>query len=140
MIIKCKKYISSGSKKELNESCWITQNKEYVVLSLTICRIQGVSAWIKTDDNIMGFPDLDGFEVVSQYIPSNWKPSIDSLGRYSLEPKRWEGDFYDNFYNGDPETWDIFVEEATIIYNEHGLSFPPTGYYSQESYDIRPNK
>lgn len=108
----------------MDSSFWVTKGKEYVVLSQGVRPKYGVGVWIIADDNSTVGADLDGFEVISQYIPSNWQPHMNAFGWYTLKPNRWRGEFDENFYDGDPEAVQVFSEEATIIYREHGLDLP----------------
>ena len=124
MLIKCHRIISPATKEDLGEkSPWLQKNKEYVVLALNISNKFGIQACIQTEHhNEPACFDLDGFEVVSQHLPSNWitqVKEVDDQTIIEMLPKNWayQG-FFEELENENLDSIAIFNKEAELIYNE----------------------
>ncbi len=74
MRVKCCRIISHTTKEDLGEqSPWLKKGKEYLVLAMAWSSKFGMQIYIQTEQyNEPRFIDLDGFEIVSQKIPSTW--------------------------------------------------------------------
>jgi hypothetical protein len=125
MIVKCRRLISYMTKEELDFCSWLTLDKEYVVLELEVDPKSGINIIIHTDDdNEPGRTYLDGFEIVSQHMPSNWAPKMDENGIYYLMPKSWMyEEFFEEVEDEKPHAVELFKKEATIIYQEEGWEY-----------------
>jgi hypothetical protein len=125
MIIKCVKFVSETTKKELSSSPWLTINKKYVVLTVKVKPSKGISVIIYSDHyGEPIFSSLDGFEIISQHIPSNWAPKMDENGIYYLMPKSWMyEEFFEEVEDEKPHAVELFKKEATIIYQEEGWEY-----------------
>jgi len=127
MRVKCNKLISYTTKEDLGDkSPWVKKNKEYVVLAMTWGDKSGMDVFIQSeDDNEPIFMHLDGFEIVSQKMPSNWitvmKKVYDETFVLML-PERWNYEmFTEDLEDQKPEAIAIFREEAIKIYREEGV-------------------
>lgn len=124
MIIKCNKIISPVTKEDLGEkSPWLTKGKEYVVLALNISSKCGIEACIQTDHyNEPRYITLNGFEIVSQKIPSAWITISKDIGEekfIEMLPKSWAYDgFFEELENENLDSIAIFNKEVELIYNE----------------------
>jgi hypothetical protein len=121
MKIKCLNIYNQHTKQYQQESPWLTIGKEYVVLEITISAKKG-SLYRLVGDNENKMPGLYEslqFEIVSDFIPSNWKISISNMTLVVLGPKEWrKNEFWDRCYDQDLQALEIYKREARIIYEE----------------------
>jgi hypothetical protein len=82
MIVKCNKIISFVTKENLGDkSPWLVKGNEYVILALDWSSKGGIEAYIQTEHyKEPRFISLNGFEFISQTIPSSWVTKIQDLG------------------------------------------------------------
>ena len=128
MLVKCNKIISPTTKKDLGDSSpWLKRDSEYIVLSMSWSSKFGIQILIQSEHyNEPCFVNLDGFEIISQKIPTTWitttEESDDEL-IFMMMPKSWS--MYENFFedveNEVREAVLLFNKEAVLIYNEENL-------------------
>ena len=126
MIIKCKKIISQTTKKELKNSPWLKLEREYVVLSCVIGPREGISIYIKTEHHDEpSFLSMDGFEMISQKIPSNWITTVEeSYDRkvITMLPASWNYEsFFEDIEDQKPKAIALYNQEVDKIYKEAGI-------------------
>jgi hypothetical protein len=124
MLIKCNKIISPVTKEDLgHKSPWLTKGREYVVLALNFSSKSGIEVCIQTDHyNEPRYIALDGFEILSQCIPSNWVTFTKNIGNETfvdMLPQSWSYDgFFDELEDQNKTAIDVFNIEADIIYHQ----------------------
>ncbi len=125
MLVKVRKIISQTTKEQLNHSPWIQLDKEYLVLALFVVPNYGISVYIQTEnDHQPRFFLLDGIEMVSQHLPSNWKMFITSGNIVKLIPEPWNYEtFFEDLEDGDLKAVALFNQEAEKIYEEENWVF-----------------
>ena len=127
MKVKCRKIISPISKEDLGEqSSWLKRNNEYVVLALAINSKFGMEIYIQTEHhNEPAAFSIEGFEIISQLIPSNWAMISKNVGDESFVkyiPKSWDyEEFFEEIADEKPIALDLFHQEARKIYAEEGI-------------------
>jgi hypothetical protein len=128
MLIKCNKIISHVTKKDLGDaSPWLKKGKEYIVLALNISGKGGIEVCIQTEHyNEPYFILLNGFEILSQQIPSSWITIIKDIYDekiITMLPKSWAyDDFFIDLEDEKPEALILFNQEAELIYREQLIS------------------
>ena len=100
MIVLCNKIISPATSKDLgSSSTWLTREKEYLVLSVSLSANSGLNIYIQTDHHDEpSFFCMDGFEIVSQKIPSSWITTVEEVkGKkvITMLPENWN---YETFF------------------------------------------
>ena len=122
MKVRCKKIINEHTQKEQANSPWLTIGKEYVVLMMEVYPIK--TLYLLVDDSSNQAPalhDAKQFELISHFIPSNWMINPGDLEVVTLGPKVWqEPTFWEDCYDHDPKTLEIYKREARIIFEEEG--------------------
>lgn len=105
----------------IENSDFLTIDKEYVVLSLSI-RKKAKTIYLISDDGEPGYFDLRQFEIISNYLPSNWiveyREDFDVL---ELLPESWVKDetFWDKFIDEKSQNAiELFEKEKKLIYEE----------------------
>lgn len=103
MIVKFK-----GTKKP--HTGWLVQDKLYVVLGLQFSfEESNPKVCIKSEDNDTPIiVDIDEFEIAHSNIQENWVFISHQNGFFSLRPKEFTGDFWDDFHDADPHAEEIF--------------------------------
>ena len=144
MKIRCKKTDDDrilGSNEIIRV---LTAGKEYVVLCMTISK-DGVRLRIETDNGVLRMFPAAWFEMLTNYIPSNWEarsiPKIQNDESYFIRfaPKKWNdvvyedgSGFFDQIVDGpdpleeyrDHPEWgtssivELYLQERDIIYRE----------------------
>ncbi|HEV2523810.1 MAG TPA: hypothetical protein VGU44_01590 [Gammaproteobacteria bacterium] len=124
MKVRCKKFLSEDrEKKELDSRTGLTKGKEYIVLGISFSE-HNRRIYMQDDDEdeLPGYFDIRQFDIISNYIPSNWiveySENFDTLGFY---PKSWveAKNFWDRFIDDDdPEMIALFEKEKALIYRE----------------------
>jgi len=142
MRVKCTKILNSNKELDLElEDQYLKVGNEYIVLVVYFTK-DGVSYQIESEHDKEPFiPDADQFEILSNYIPSNWEIQVKNYedGTYYLKlaPKAWnEADFdfweditnisgpFDKYRyspympNHVPREVTLFLQERDIIYRE----------------------
>jgi hypothetical protein len=101
-------------------SAWATLDSEYIVLAVQATPNRDVRLRIVGDDD--STPVLfesEMFMTVSNDIPSNWVASIGEDGDFDLAPQKWlRPDYWEDYFNGDPDAVSDFEEERTRILAE----------------------
>ena len=88
----------------------LTLGKDYLVLGVGLERKTYSNGTKKEpyvciqedDDDYPCLFELSFFEVVDPRVPDGWSFSRSEDGAYYLEPKEFEGDFWEKFHNGEP--------------------------------------
>jgi hypothetical protein len=125
--VKCNKIISHTTKEDLGEqSPWLKKGKEYLVLAMAWSSKFGMQIYIQTEEyNEPRFIDLDGFEIVSQKIPSSWITTTQQFGDQTLVfmfPKSWTSDsFFEEIDDEKSEAVKLFNKEVEQMYREEGI-------------------
>jgi hypothetical protein len=127
MRVKCNKIISRATKKDLGDkSPWLTKDKEYLVLAMSWSSKFGMDVCIQTEQyNEPAFIRLEGFEIVSQKIPSSWVTTTQQFGDQTLVymlPKSWNYEtFFEEIEDEKSEAVALFNKEVEQICREEGL-------------------
>lgn len=123
MKVRCRKIISSTTEEDLgNTSPWLSIDKEYIVLAIEVSLQSGISILIQTDHyNEPVFIALQGFEIMSQHIPSNWITHING-DIVAILPKSWlYNSFFEDLEDQEAKAMELFKKESELIYNEESL-------------------
>jgi len=121
MKVKCIKIYNSHRKKFEATSPWITIGKEYIVLEVSVNPGREIYYRLVGDnlDESPGLYDAIQFEVTSNKIPSTWKIRQSSNVELDLGPEPWQiRGFWEDCYNSDSKSLEIYRREARIIYEE----------------------
>lgn len=121
MKVKCLKIISATTHEDLGkDSPWLTIGKEYTVLSIAVTPRGGISIYFQSDDrNEPIFSTLLGFEVTSNYLPSNWSVKFNKHNEYYMMPASWMYDsFLEDLEDQEEKAMQLFEAEARVIYEE----------------------
>ena len=121
MKVKCIKIYNSHIKKFEETSPWITIGKEYIVLEISINPGSEIYYRLVGDnpDESPGLYDAIQFEVTSNKLPSTWRVEQMKSGDLYLSPLPWQiKGFWEDCYDLDPKSLEIYRREATIIYEE----------------------
>ena len=127
MRVKCNQVISPITKENLgDESPWLKKNKDYLVLAMSWSSKFGMQIYIQTEQcNEPSFIRLEGFEIISQEIPSSWVTITQQFGDQVLVhmlPKNWNYEtFFDEIENEKPEAVELFNKEVEQMYREERL-------------------
>ncbi|WP_342146126.1 hypothetical protein [Rickettsiella endosymbiont of Aleochara curtula] len=127
MIVKCNKIISFVTKEDLGDkSPWLAKGNEYVILALDWSNKGGIEAYIQTEHyKEPRFISLNGFEFISQTIPSSWVTKIQELGDekiVTMLPASWSHDgFFEDVENQKLKAIELFNKEIEQIYREEGM-------------------
>lgn len=127
MKVKCRKIISPTTKEDLGEqSSWLKRDNEYVVLAFSVSSKFGVEIYIQTEHhNEPAAFSLEGFEILSQTMPSNWIMNSKTLGDETIVtyiPKSWDyKEFFEEIADEMPIALGLFHKEAETIYAEEGI-------------------
>jgi len=124
MRIICRKVISTTTKEDLGDSSvWLKRGSEYIVLAILANPNLGILALIQSEHyNEPIFKSLDGFEIISQKIPSNWISYINESGTYYMLPAKWAyEDFWGELEDEMENAVNLFIEEARVTYREEGV-------------------
>jgi|688.fasta_scaffold592465_2 hypothetical protein len=126
MLIKCIKIISPVTKEDLGDkSPWLIKGKEYVVLALNISSKCGIIVCLQTEHyNEPAYFSLNGFEIISQYMPTNWitlTKQIDDETFIDILPQSWSyNGFFIDLEDENYQAIKLFNKEAELIYREEG--------------------
>ncbi len=125
MRVKCNKILSPDTKKDLgNESPWLKQDNEYIILAMNVSSKNGIEIYIQSEHyKEPFFVDLDGFEIVNQRMPKSWITVIQQKDNHiliSMLPKSWSSykNFFEDLEDENPEAVALFNKEAELIYQE----------------------
>ena len=120
MKVKCIKLLDAFGK-EVEFSHWLTINKVYDVMSISIEQSGEVSYRIVTYWRDGEWPDIGlhkacCFEIIDVRAPENWGISISLNGYIEIAPKKWlENGFMEKFYDHEPNVFLTFKEEYDFI-------------------------
>ena len=127
MRIKCNKIISPTTKEDLGDiSPWLKRGHEYTVLAMNWSSKFGMKVFIQSEHyNEPCFVDLEGFEILSQKIPSSWITTTREFGDQLLVtmlPKSWTAytNFFEELEDEKKEAVALFNEAVELIYREEG--------------------
>ncbi len=124
MIVKCNKIISPTTGEDLDEqSTWLIKDNEYLVLALSFSNNGGINIFIQTHHyDEPGFFSANGFEFVSQKIPSNWiniAYEYDEVITNFILPKSWSyGEFFDELEAQNTNAIALYNQEVKNMYIE----------------------
>jgi hypothetical protein len=120
MRVKCQQIINEHTQQQKNMSPWLTINKEYIVLAIIVYPTKNL--YLLVDDSTNQAPGLHNakqFEILSHSIPRNWVINPGDIEVMTIGPIAWqESTFWDNCYENDPLSLEIYKREAAIIYEE----------------------
>lgn len=93
----------------------LTLNKNYIVLSMYMSPndIYPEVTIRRDEDGVPVLFSLEFFDVIQSDIPDDWclfELSSEDKGYYSLEPKKFAGDFWDEYHDG--------VEKADKLFED----------------------
>lgn len=119
------KGIVNDTKKDLgSKSPWLTVGNEYIILAMNVSSKNGVEIYIQLEHyKEPFFVDLDGFEMISQSIPTSWVTIIEQREDQtliSMLPKSWSTNkrFFEDLEDEKAEAVALFNKEAELIYKE----------------------
>ena len=103
-------------KDKLPDSAWLTEGKEYVVLSIFIDqRKKLLFRLIGDDGRIPAIYDSQLFSIISSNIPQNWITKVEE-GYMELSPETWSRiGFWEEYFEGESTAKKIFEEEREKI-------------------------
>lgn len=123
MKVKCTRLLDSRGL-EVNTSPWLNLGQVYRVLSIFIAQVGRRSYSIVADEREGEWPnmvsqDAECFEVVSTFVPSNWRAWIHESSAMGVSPASWQASgFEESFFNHDPLALPIFLHEREIMVSE----------------------
>ena len=129
MIIKCNNVLSPATKENLGEkSPWLKKNQKYIALAMEYVEWGGWSVYLITDHHDEpGFFSMDGFEVISQKIPSSWITTVEEIPEadgkkvITMLPASWNyPSFFEDIEDQDPRAIELYNKEVEIMYREEG--------------------
>src|SRR5579863_7951862 len=120
MKVKCQKIINEHTQQQQSSSSWLTLGKEYIVLAVEVYSTKNYFLLIDDSGNkAPGLHDAKQFEVISNYVPTNWEINAGDLGIMTIGPKSWQGlSFWEKCYDGDEMSLEVYKLEARIIMDE----------------------
>jgi hypothetical protein len=124
MKVRCKKFLSPDrEKRELDSSMSLMKGKEYIVLGISFSEHDRYVYMHGDDENqLPGYCDIRQFDIVSNYVPSNWVVEYnENFDNISFYPRSWieAENFWDRFIDDDdPEMIALFEKEKELIYRE----------------------
>jgi len=126
VIVKCNRLIQPITKKELDSSPWLNIGTLYPVLALEISSSDGMTVFIQTESyNEPRFIYMDGFEMISQKMPSIWVTEVvknEYATIITMLPRLWNYEsFFEDLDDQKQEALDLFESEAEKIYKEYGI-------------------
>ncbi len=96
---------------------WIRFERDYDVLEMYIYKDGKIDIRLISDEN--GTPaifPLSDFQIVCQKVYQDWSFEALRDGAISLAPNSWlESNFWEKYFNDDPETVSIFDNEVKKI-------------------------
>lgn len=124
MKVKCVRLLNADGD-DVDESPWCTIGRTYHVMYIWFSqngvKHYGIIAHHPTEE----WPQMvasraEGFEIVSDMIPSNWQEWKDDIdGERGISPAAWQiTGFSEAFYDHDPSVYPIFERERDIILSE----------------------
>lgn len=123
MKVRCIKLLNLEGE-EIDSSSWMRIGEIYHVLSIFIDQSGKRSFAIVANQRVGEWPTMvshpaECFEIVSTVVPSNWSPWIHSSSAIGISPVAWQDPaFAENFFDHDPQTYQIFEREQKIILQE----------------------
>ncbi|MBP9763791.1 MAG: hypothetical protein KBD03_00555 [Gammaproteobacteria bacterium] len=124
MKVRCKKFLSEDrERKELDSRMGLTKEKEYIVLGISFSEHnRRIYMHDDDEDELPGYFDIRQFDIVSNYVPSNWVVEYnENFDNISFYPRSWieAENFWDRFIDDDdPEMIALFEKEKELIYRE----------------------
>jgi hypothetical protein len=120
--VKCIKFLSPlGDGQELDSCTYMTVGKQYIVLGVSFTK-NNRRVYLEDDTGGPGYCDIRQFEIISNFIPSNWSVEYEKdFDALSLYPKSWIDDksFFEKFVNEeDPDATKLYYKERDLIYEE----------------------
>lgn len=122
MKVKCVRLLNADGQ-EVEFSPWLTLGKIYHVMYILVGENKKKYYGIITSHPKGEWPQMvachqECFNVVSNFIPSNWQEWEDR-GISGISPLAWqEVGFSEAFYDHDPSVYPIFERERDIILRE----------------------
>jgi len=123
MKVKCIRLLDDQGRK-IESSPWLTLGSIYHVMSITIDPTGKRSYGIITSEREGEWPSMGShlagcFEVISEVIPSNWRPWISKDTTIGISPLSWQAmSFIEAFFDHDPKAYPVFNQERNIILRE----------------------
>ena len=124
MKLRCKKILSRNKEsRETGLNGGLTKGKEYIVLGISFsAHDRDIYMHYDDEDRLPGYFDIRQFDIVSNYVPSNWVVEYnESFDNISFYPRSWieAENFWDRFIDDDdPEMIVLFEKEKELIYRE----------------------
>lgn len=123
MKVRCVRLLSQDGR-EIASDPWLKLGEIYHVLSIFIADDGARSYSIVSRETLGEWPQMVShqakcFEIVSAVTPSNWRPWLHSSGAIGISPIPWQTpEFAERFFEHDPATYPIFVQERDVILRE----------------------
>lgn len=125
MKVRCTKIINPITGEIDKTSSWLTIDKIYQVLSVSVNPGKSIYFQIVDDGKSPGLHDSRQFSVVSDKISSNWVIMTNKQGGVWIGPEKWtRSAFWEDYYNDVPEAIRDFKEEQAKIDQENNYSNP----------------
>jgi hypothetical protein len=108
--VKCVVLLDEHTGANLQTSPWLTIGKEYLVLGIYLPFAGTLMFRLLGDDGATpALHDASQFEVISGFLPSEWKVEMVPRKYLSLEPEPWLAPgFWDAYFNLDPDAKAVF--------------------------------
>lgn len=121
MKVRCTK-LTNNDGTFLDGSGWLKIGREYIVLGVSINEGEIQLYLEPSEEEVAGYFSIEGFEILSNYIPSNWIITIEPGFKFiSLYPKKWKEEtkgFWEGYTDGELDMVELFKQERNIIYAE----------------------
>lgn len=88
---------------------------EYVVLEIFASPGRPAEVRLNLSPGLPSLWSAEMFETIDARIPSNWVVTVEDGGLLSLGPASWRGDFWERYFDDDPEARATFEAERAII-------------------------
>lgn len=116
-----------GKFPDENES-WLEKGKEYIVMMTKADLFNGFSYCLMSKDKKkLAWFSVNGFEVLSQEIPSTWitaEMQVQGNSALIMLPEKWHYDsFLSDLNSGEKTAQEIFEAETRKMYKEEEVEF-----------------
>ncbi len=121
MIVRCVELLDEQTGQTLTKSAWLTVGKQYIVLGIYVSFGATVQfRLLGDDDSTPALHDASQFQVISGFIPSEWKVRLIPRKLMLVEPEPWlTPGFWESYFDADPKAVEVFRESYRRIVAEH---------------------
>jgi hypothetical protein len=119
-------------KQDVQGDGWLEHDAVYPVLGISVQCGAALGGWLKyrlltrQEPDTPAFHDAMLFDIVDPKVSSRWMVTALADGQLEIEPEAWsDGDFWESFFDGDPEARDRFREEYVRLTAQTGTEANP---------------